>query len=140
MTFEATYETRIICNREVRRIPAGWQHPKDERGRYVPLYDRAYYADLLRELQADEPRPTVGQMPQINEPGYEIAAYETTSEGTPVSPAFPDTPQGRLDLVNWCAENATTWADNRADAEAWAAILFGEDLASIGLDGSVRFP
>lgn len=31
--------------REVRRVPPGWEHPRDERGRYVPLpagpYSRA---------------------------------------------------------------------------------------------------
>jgi hypothetical protein len=25
--------------REVRRVPAGWQHPKDARGQYIPLFD-----------------------------------------------------------------------------------------------------
>jgi hypothetical protein len=70
--------------------------------------------------------------------GLEIAAYETTTEGTPISPAFPDTPEGRLALVNYCAEHATTWGDHRADAETWAAILFG-DGAMVGTDGSVRF-
>src|SRR5678815_4927243 len=25
--------------REIRRVPADWQHPKDARGRYVPLLD-----------------------------------------------------------------------------------------------------
>ncbi len=34
---ETQYEPRFLGNREVRRIPRGWQHPRDERGRYVPL-------------------------------------------------------------------------------------------------------
>ena len=25
--------------REVRRVPADWQHPKDARGRFIPLFD-----------------------------------------------------------------------------------------------------
>lgn len=28
-----------IGNREVRRVPKDWQHPKDASGRYVPLFD-----------------------------------------------------------------------------------------------------
>ena len=29
--------------REVRMVPADWQHPKDERGNYVPLFDGANF-------------------------------------------------------------------------------------------------
>lgn len=77
---------RFISNHEVRTIPAGWQHPMNERRRSVPLFP--------------------GQMPEP--PGEtEIVAYETTSEGTPISPAFPNTPEGRLDLVRYCAEHCT---------------------------------
>lgn len=28
--------------REVRRVPANWQHPKDNRGRYIPLLSGSY--------------------------------------------------------------------------------------------------
>lgn len=28
--------------REVRRVPANWQHPKDERGHFIPLHDGRY--------------------------------------------------------------------------------------------------
>ena len=58
------------------------------------------------------------------------------SEGTPISPVFPNTPEDRLALVNYCAEHATTFGDHRAGAEAWVAILFGG--ASGDLDGTVR--
>ena len=73
------------------------------------------------------------------EPGDEtaIAAYETTSEGTPISPSFPDRPEGHLELVRYCAANCTTFADYQADAEAWAVILFGEG-AVVTEDGVVE--
>ena len=95
----------FVPGREVRTISTGWEHPTDKQGRYVPLLPE--------------------QMP---EPGseVEIVAYETTTEGTPISPAFSDTPEGRLDLVRYCAEHCTTFADHRAEAEAWAVLLFGE--------------
>jgi hypothetical protein len=39
--------------REIRRVPKGWQHPKDERtGRYIPLHDHDYES-AAREWIAD---------------------------------------------------------------------------------------
>lgn len=34
--------------REVRRVPADWQHPKDERGHYVPLHGGSVSERLAR--------------------------------------------------------------------------------------------
>lgn len=28
--------------REIRRVPMDWEHPKDERGYFIPLFDRDY--------------------------------------------------------------------------------------------------
>lgn len=112
LTSDEPKEAQIACNREVRLIPKTWQHPKDERGRYVPLLEE--------------------QMPAVAGPAphdTEIAAYETTTEGTPISPVFPDTDEGRLALVRHCAQHGTTFGRAKADAEAWAAILFGEGAA-----------
>ncbi|HLF79727.1 MAG TPA: hypothetical protein VJB57_19775 [Dehalococcoidia bacterium] len=131
MTIESRYEVSFICNREVRWIPRGWQHPRDEQGRLRPLLPNGSGADPASEMPAATGPSRVA--------GLEIAAYETTTEGTPLSPSFPDTPEGRLDLVNWCAENATTFGrTNKADAEAWAAILFGEE-STVSADGRVTF-
>ena len=107
-------EVSYICSREVRVIPKGWQHPEG----------RA----LLPE-----------QMPGVSgEDETEIIAYETVSEGTPISPAFPNTPAGRPDLVRHCSAHCTTFGKHRADGEAWAAILFGEGAAVVLADGSVE--
>jgi hypothetical protein len=136
-------ETSFIANREVRRIPRGWQHPKDAEGRYEPLFERAYCLRRLAELEPGEPGQ-VGAMPDVTglaTDETEIMAYETTSEGTPISPAFPDTPEGRVALVRYCAEHATTFGDFRADAEAWAGILFTDHVVLVdGKDGSIRIP
>jgi hypothetical protein len=35
--------------REVRRVPANWQHPKNEKGKYAPLYDGKDYERRVRE-------------------------------------------------------------------------------------------
>jgi len=31
-------------SREIRRVSPTWEHPKDQRGRYIPLYDQDYAA------------------------------------------------------------------------------------------------
>lgn len=94
-------EIRFIPNREVRRFPAGWQHPRDERGRHVPLF-----AEQMREITGPA----------------EIVGHETTSEGTPISPAFPDTREGRLALLRRCAELAAEVQKLRRPPLApWAA-------------------
>lgn len=38
--------------REVRRVPADWQHPKDERGTYIPLYEWGCHGDF-EQLDAE---------------------------------------------------------------------------------------
>lgn len=120
---------RMCSAREARVIPEGWQHPKDASGRFVPLLPEGYafYED------GSSPWPT---MPCTDRIATEIAAYEMTSEGTPISPAFPNTAEGRRALCRWCAEHCTTFGDHQADAEAWALIIFGD--AGVALDRSVR--
>lgn len=38
--------------REVRMVPATWTHPKDGRGRYIPMHDTGY-TDALREWETE---------------------------------------------------------------------------------------
>jgi hypothetical protein len=121
-------EVFFVGSREVREVPQGWQHPKDERGRYIPLLPFGYQIDDDERAPADRMMP-----PPLGD--IEIAAYETVTEGTPISPAFPDTPQGRLNLLAYCAEHCTTIGEHRGGVEAWAAFLFGD--AAIGIDGQV---
>ena len=108
---------RFLASREVRVIPASWEHPADAAGDFMPL--------LPEEIPDPADGPTA------------IMGYETVTEGTPISPAFPNTREGRLDLVRWCAAHCTTLGEHRAGAEAWAAILFGPNT-TIGLDGTVQ--
>jgi hypothetical protein len=133
----------FIANREVREVPRGWKHPQDRDDRYKPLLprDSEWRTEEGRRDLRESGFPIPGEDAFMPDPGAlaEIAAYETTTEGTPISPAFPNTPEGKLALVNWCAENACTFADHRADAEAWAAILFGEAAAAVDGSGRVSF-
>ncbi len=126
---DARPDFAFVGGREVRIIPKGWQHPRTASGRYQPLLPADH------EFDDDERGPQMPDASGLPDAETEIAAYESVSEGTPISPAFPNTPEGRLALVNYCAEHATTFGDHRADAEAWAAILFGD--AAITGDGGV---
>ena len=125
-------ETQIafLPNREVREIPRGWQHPKDPRGRFIPLLPFGYQLDDDECAPADRMMP-----PPLGD--IDIAAYETTTEGTPISPAFPDTPEGRRDLIDYCVEHETVFGDAHAGFEAWAAVLFGE-RTTVDRDGTVQ--
>jgi hypothetical protein len=41
--------------REIRRVPANWEHPKDERdGGYIPMYDDDFDAALAKCLAGYE--------------------------------------------------------------------------------------
>ena len=108
---------RFLASREVRVIPTGWHHPRDAEGRLRPLLPE--------------------QMPAVAGGATAILAYETVSEGTPISPAFPNTGDGRLALVRHCVAHCFSFGHHRAGPEAWAAILFGHDT-TVGFDGSVH--
>lgn len=118
--------------REVRMVPADWQHPKDERtGSYKPLHPGHRYEptkrDWLKELKKRGLQRTLewcGNPPNRedympNWPKKErthLMMYEDTSEGTPISPAFK-TPE---DLARWLANNkASAFGDMTATYEQW---------------------
>lgn len=136
--------------REVRMVPANWRHPKSENGGYLPLFDGAYLADILREWEEgaakreeglrddfrggwkpkapDEEGMTYeewsGEKPDADDympawPDAErthLMMYETTSEGTPISPAFK-TPE---ELARWLADNnASAFGDSTATYKQW---------------------
>ena len=85
---------RFVPGREIRVIPRGWQHPRREGGRYQPLLPADYAFDDDQERW-----PQMPDASRLPEGETEIAAYEAVSEGTPISPAFPNTPEGRRALV-----------------------------------------
>jgi hypothetical protein len=120
-------EFLFVGSREVREIPKGWQHPRDASGKYIPLL--SYGSDD----ESASPETTMPPTPWRGE--TEIVAYEATTEGTPISPPFPNTDEGRLALINYCPDHCFTFGRHKADAEAWAAILFGD--AAVAADGRV---
>lgn len=115
--------------REVRPVARGWKHPRlpgtyiDGSPRYEPLYSRK---DLLRHTQDQQENPADWEegidpddyMPPIPEgEPFQWVLYETTTEGTPVSPPFTSLEE----LAAWCETGATVFADMRWTREQWLA-------------------
>lgn len=138
-------------HRELRPVPLNWEHPQaggtygNGRPRYVPLFSRADLrgdvADLDEQINAAiragtfaetefEPIFEQDYMPEIPEGtplGWQL--YETTSEGTPVSPVFATLEE----LAGWCETGATVFADERWTAAQWLASFKADSLAVMSL-------
>jgi hypothetical protein len=115
--------------REVRRVPSDWEHPSDERG-YKPLYDHFPFgedevAEGLRDgwLKGEPPHYGVECMPDWPESlrtHYQM--YETTSEGTPISPVM-ESPEA---LARWLVEaKASANGNDTASYEGWLRVCQG---------------
>jgi len=126
--------------REIRRVPANWEHPKDEKGHYIPLLD-VVYEDYAREWMdgciawengthehiLDDPSNKEstpfywdwnGMPPDKNKcrPKFETEptwyqSYETISEGTPVTPPFAT----KEELIEYLVKNGDFWDQWRGD-------------------------
>jgi hypothetical protein len=127
--------------REVRRVPKDWQHPKNARGSFIPLFEgdfaraaaewdegAAQWAKGLtpdyaagetcsyEEWNGKRPDPA-GYMPAWTDAERtHLMMYEDTSEGTPISPAF----ETAEELARWLADNgASAFAGMTATYEQW---------------------
>ena len=132
--------------REVRRVPPHWEHPKRYDGRYQPLLDASYDARIEEWIaeralwkrgehpdQRECPDDAAGKsyeqwagdapqsrdfVPYRPEEATWFQAYETVSEGTPISPPFPTAEA----LADWLATNKDFWGQGprtRESAEAF---------------------
>lgn len=133
--------------REVRRVPADWEHPTYGNGRYVPLYEdyETAYKNFMEKVEKDglqEALEWFGSAPNKNdymptwneEVKTHYMMYETTSEGTPISPAF-ETPE---ELAQWLADTgASSFASFTATYEQWLSVAKGRSAPSMVLDNGV---
>lgn len=87
--------------RQLRKVAANWEHPKDEQGRYIPME----YTE--------------------NDKHTHIQLYENTSEGTPISPVF--TADETEELAEYAAEHCTIFSDTKIPKEGWL-IRINSDL------------
>ena len=72
--------------REIRRVPKNWEHPKDEEGYYLPMY----------EMDFDKEEMVCFQV------------YETSSAGTPTTPVF----QTKDELIEYLIEYGEFGSDH----------------------------
>jgi hypothetical protein len=116
--------------REVRRVSKDWEHPKDEKGNYIPMHDEFVYnkeeiEEGLRDgwLKDDPPFYGCDVMPQwTEEEKTHYQMYENVTEGTPISPVF-ETPE---ELATWLVESgADSGAGRRATYEQWLRVCKG---------------
>ncbi len=119
-------------SRTVRRVPPDWIHPTDPNtGRLRPLFDgyAKHKAEWIAMYESDGYDAAVewwGGAPAAEDympewPESErthLMMYETTSEGTPISPAFATAEQ----LARWLADNkASAFGDMTATYDQWLA-------------------
>ena len=138
-------------SREVRRVPMDWQHPMEWReqwdraeGRVMkcvpkPLFEFDLYAGALADSLANpadcdcEAPDLTDYMPDFGDRddlGY--CMYETTSEGTPISPTFA-TPE---ELAHWLADTgASAFGGRTATYEQWLGVARGGWAPSAVVDG-----
>lgn len=130
--------------REVRMVPADWQHPKYTHdnapftaavGRYIPQLYGSYAEaerEFLEKANAEGLQEAIDYFGTPERDGYmpdwpdeertHFMMYEDTSEGTPISPAFASPEE----LARWLADTgASAFADNTASYEAWLRVAKG---------------
>ena len=119
-----------MMGRELRQVPKDWKHPRDEwKGEYKPLLTD--YPGNLEEFRVDIEEMGLGEAldyygggPQTDDymPVWTLdeatwfMMYETTSEGTPLSPSFETIEE----LAHWLADNnASAFGKIGATYEQW---------------------
>ncbi len=136
--------------RQVRRVPPGWEHPKNDGGSFIPLREDSPAAwDLAAAKWAEglcndyrggwEPKSQrddmtytewAGERPDPAEcmPEWQDAErthymmYEDTTEGTPISPAFASPEE----LAHWlAATGASAFGGMTASYEGWLRVANG---------------
>lgn len=133
--------------REVRRVPRDWQHPRDELGEFIPLFDgdqktaaEQWLWELIAWERGDDHRgkygcrwfwewdggPPLGPDERgghmFKEPRDDLThlmLYESTTEGTPLSPPF----ETLEEIADWAETNATTFAAIKATRDEWLSML-----------------
>jgi len=131
--------------REVRKVPVDWQHPKNEQGNDKPLFegykdDAREFMELANNKGLQEAIEYMGcpdkedYMPDwADEEKTHLMMYETTSEGTPISPAF-ETPE---ELARWLVDNgASAFGRSTGSYEGWLRVAGGGYAPSAVMDAS----
>ena len=131
--------------REVRRVPADWQHPKKDNGGYIPLFEgyksnAAAFMLMAKNKGLQEAVDYMG-CPDKNDymPDFEekekthYMMYEDTTEGTPISPAFKEPEE----LAKWLTNsNGSAFGDMTGSYDGWLRVAKGGFAPSAVLDAN----
>lgn len=123
--------------REVRRVPANWEHPKEWRNgnhNFIPLHGR----DILEYYEPDdedEPPAEAELMPEWSEAEKtHLQMYEDFTEGTPISPVM----ETAEELARWLADNnASAFGLQTATYEQWLGMIGVGSAVSGVMQGGV---
>jgi hypothetical protein len=123
--------------REIRRVPPHWEHPVDNDGEYLPMYDEDFetaanewinnciqwsngtHEDFIEHPEYKKEYPYFWQWdgnppdeeyyrPKFTEEPTWYQVYQTVSEGTPVTPPFAT----KEELVNYLVEHGDFYDQN----------------------------
>lgn len=142
--------SRYTTGSSIPKTSKNWQEAKEQWDRgYIEAYgdpDRDWKpreeSDLFdadysfEDWQGSKPLPDDYTDARPGDDLTHIVMYENTSEGTPISPKFPATEQGKRDLARWLTDNnASAFGSMTATYEQWLATInagWSADLACIG--------
>jgi hypothetical protein len=143
--------------REIRRVPPNWQHPKDDRGQYLPMHDE-HFADRFAKWLADFDRIRRGELEDWERECYASdnpLAEWLLDEGSPLDPSVyrpyrdeddrswwqvyetvsegtPVTPAfaTKAELVDYLVDHGDRWGEGRKYPRARAEAFVEQGFAS----------
>lgn len=139
--------------REVRKVPADWQHPQDASGRPIPLFDGAEFQKQVAEWDEEHAKYAEGLIRSFPEdweakPADAPATYEEWNGKRPSPEDYmPVWPEGQAthvmmyentsegtplspafataeELARWLADNGTNYFGRQTtDYDTWLAVI-----------------
>lgn len=94
--------------REVRRVPANWQHPKNERGVFIPLFDGARFATAASDWDEGQAQWNAGYVRNYRGPAEWKPRDETIKETTYAGYAG-ERPREQDHMPAWSESERTHW-------------------------------
>lgn len=123
--------------REIRMVPANWQHPKNEYGNLQSMHNKTfeqacakwdadkaawergeredYEKDVscsFEEWNGDRPDDASCYRPWKDEEAVWVQVWETVSEGSPVTPPFAT----KGELIDYLVRHGDFWDQHRGDS------------------------
>lgn len=143
-------------SKELRKVPANWEHPKMPNGNYQPMYDIFYLDELEKWIEnhrkwEDGTHPSLLDNPELKKEYPFFATYDgdapmveyyksvkySPEELTHIqlyetcsegTPISPVFPADQFEqLCEYAAQNCTTFGYNKTSKENWMKML-GEGL------------